>query len=199
MPQEDNNSDNDDLPEQQQQQEGAGDEDDDCIGLEIIMTDTRTLSDLLGPTNNKPVKNPSQLKIQAYLKVTGDTLATITDIHHPARFSWLMVTEGEYRARIGYEDSIEDENNPGQLTNNPVAFVMPTIPPQPPWRDDFDSHALRMYHAKISYYRECTKYNQEGIEAIKHKFPEALVALEVTPRRLPVNITLATVRNHLLD
>ena len=56
-----------------------------------------------------------------------------------------------------------------------------------------------MYHAKSNYYCECTKYNQQGIEAIKHKFPEALVALEVTPGRLPVNVTLATVRDHLLD
>ena len=63
-PQEDDDSDDEDLPEQQQQQEEAGDKDDnDCIGLEIIMTDTRTILDLLGPMNKKPVKNPSQLEI----------------------------------------------------------------------------------------------------------------------------------------
>ena len=56
-----------------------------------------------------------------------------------------------------------------------------------------------MYQVQLGYYRECCKYNQEGIDAIKHKFPEALVALEVAPGRLPVNITLATVRNHLLN
>ena len=76
---------------------------------------------------------------------------------------------------------------------------MLTIPPQPPWHDDFGSYKLRMYHVRTSYYRECTKYNQGGIEAIKHKFPEALVALEVTPGQLPVDITLATVRDHLLN
>ena len=54
---------NGDLSDQQHQQEGAKDEDDNCIGLEIIMADSRTLSELLGPTNNKPVKNPSQLEI----------------------------------------------------------------------------------------------------------------------------------------
>lgn len=85
------------------------------------------------------------------------------------------------------------------MINNPVPFVIPTIPLQPAIRDDFKSHNLKMYNAATRYYQECCKYNQEATETIKAKFPKALVALEVVPGRLPVDITLATVRDHLLD
>ena len=110
-----------------------------------------------------------------------------------------MDINDEYTTIIGYQDRIEDPENEGQIINNPEAFVMPTIPPQPAWRDDFSLHKLKIYQAWTCYYCECSKYNQEGIDAIKHKFPEALVALEVAPGRLPVDITLTAVCNHLLN
>ena len=93
------------------------------------MTETCTLADMLASAKNQPVKNPTQLIINTFLKFLGNTLATILDIHNPVGFGWLMDTIAKYRARIGYEDCIVDPDNIGQMMDNPVAVVMSTIPP----------------------------------------------------------------------
>ena len=41
--------------------------------------------------------------------------------------------------------------------DNPVAFVMPTIPPQPVFRGDFQPHELCIYGVETDYYQECYK------------------------------------------
>ena len=55
-----------------------------------------------------------------------------------------------------------------------------------------------MYNVQIAYYRECTKYNRKGTEAIQTKLSDLLIALKVAPGRLPMDVTLVIVCNHLL-
>ena len=63
---------------------------------------------MFDPAKNRLVKNPIQLVINDYIKLIGNTHATIVNIHNIAGFSWLIDTITKHMERLQYQEQVED-------------------------------------------------------------------------------------------
>ena len=140
----------------------------------------------------EPVTELTISIVQDFRKALSNVLAAHTCLRHHANFAWLTKDMENYKICIWYGETSNDEDgNKETKQAEEEIFVMPKFAKLKPFDKTkaYKKEELAVMQINNDYFLVTRYWDNEAIKAIKKKFPDLLVALEVYPGLLPANLT----------